>query len=581
MANHFFQPKVISSLQDYSLKTLKADLLAGLAVGIVAIPLAIAFAIASGASPKSGLITAIVAGFLTSLLGGSRVAIGGPTGAFVVIILGIIQQYGFGNLLICTMMAGGIMLALGVFRLGGFINYIPYPLISGFTSGIAVLIFSTQLKDFLGLPAGEAESGFLSSMYNVAANIGLAHTPTVVLAVVCFLAIFFWPKRMQRILPGPIVVLIIATVFCYLTNLPVATIGTRFGGLSGSLPSFQVPTFNLETFHFLLGPAVTIALLGSIESLLCAVVADGMIGDKHDPNQELMAQGIANIVTPFFGGLPATGAIARTATNIRNGGSTPVAGMVHAVVCLLVMLVAAPLASAVPLAALSAILMCVALNMGQWREFLKLKHYPKSDDVVFLLTFSLTVIFDLTVAVEIGMVTAALLFIKRMASQTDVEIRPMVLEPEEMDLAEPAHGTTNEILILRIYGELFFGAAQKLSTAMRYLAQKPKVIIIKMKYVFSLDASSLVILTDLVRAARRRGISVYISGLTRQPLGVIKKSGLYAEMGAESFFADQASAVAAACRWVDSCHEEEAAAQAMAEEEKAAEERPPDDEKVA
>ena len=556
MANHFFQPKIISCLSDYSLKTFKADLLAGLAVGVVALPLAIAFAIASGASPESGLITAIVAGFLTSLLGGSRVAIGGPTGAFVVIILGIIQQYGFGNLLICTMMAGGIMLALGIFRLGGFINYIPYPLISGFTSGIAVLIFSTQLKDFLGLPAGEAESGFLSSMYNVAANIGLAHPPTVILAVVCFLAIFFWPKRMQRILPGTIVVLIIATVFCYLTNLPVATIGTRFGGLSGSLPSFQVPTFNLETFHFLLGPAVTIALLGSIESLLCAVVADGMIGDKHDPNQELMAQGIANIVTPFFGGIPATGAIARTATNIRNGGSTPVAGMVHAVVCLLVMLVAAPLASAVPLAALSAILMCVALNMGQWREFARLKHYPKSDCTVFLLTFSLTVVFDLTVAVEVGMITAAILFIKRMAAQANVEIKPLVLEPDEIDLPNPAHGFNEDILILRIQGEMFFGAAKKLQTAVRYLARKPEVLIIKMKYVFSLDASSLVVLDEFIAMARRRGIRVFISGLSGQPLEAMKKSGLYHDLGSDSFFPDQAAAVEAACRLVEGLRNE-------------------------
>ena len=556
MFGRFFCPKIVSCLQNYSPENFKKDLLAGLAVGIVAVPLAIAFAIASGASPESGLITAVVAGFLTSLLGGSRVAIGGPTGAFIVIILGIVQQYGLANLMICTMMAGAILLAMGCLRLGAFINYIPYPLISGFTSGIAVLIFSTQLKDFLGLPPGETGSGFLSSIYYVMASLGRVDVTTFLLAGCSFLAIMLWPKRLGRLLPGPIAVLILATGLCALADLPVGTIGSRFGGFSGGLPSFQVPAFNLETFHFLLGPAVTIALLGAIESLLCAVVADGMIGDRHDPNQELMAQGIANLFTPFFGGLPATGAIARTATNIRNGGVSPVAGIVHALVCLLVMLVAAPVAKAVPLAVLSAILMNVALNMGQWREFLKLNRYPKSDDLVFLLTFILTVVFDLTVAVEIGMLTAAVLFIKRMASQTDVEVRPMVLEPDELDLANPTHGTTEEILMLRIYGELFFGAAQKLQTAMRFLVKKPKVIVIKMKYVFSLDASSLVAFSDLVSEAQRRQIRVHISGLSRQPLEVIKKSGLYEQLGRDCFFPDQASAVAAACRFVEGCQPE-------------------------
>ena len=556
--SRFFYPKIISCLQNYSLESLKKDSLAGLAVGIVAVPLAIAFAIASGASPESGLITAVVAGLLTSLLGGSRVAIGGPTGAFIVIILGIVQQYGMSNLIICTMMAGVILLLMGLLRLGVFINYIPFPLISGFTSGIAVLIFSTQLKDFLGLPSGASESGFLASIYYVCANLGRTDLATLTLSLSCFLAIIFWPKKLGRVLPGPIAVLMLATLICYGSKLPVETIGTRFGGFQGGLPSFQWPVFNLETFHFLLGPAMTIALLGAIESLLCAVVADGMIGDRHDPNQELMAQGLANIASPLFGGLPATGAIARTATNIRNGGGSPVAGIIHALVCLMVMLVAAPLAKAVPLGALSAILMAVALNMGQWREFLKLPSYPKSDDLVFLLTFTLTVVFDLTVAVEVGMLTAAIMFIKRMASQTNVEAGPMVLEPEEINLANPDHGTTDEIIMLRIYGELFFGAAQKLQTAIRFLAKNPKVIVIKMKYVFSLDASSLVTFSDFVGAARRKGIRVYISGLSRQPLEVVKKSGLYAQLGADCFFSDQAAAVAAACRFVEDCHDEEA-----------------------
>ena len=554
--HHFFQPKLIECLKNYSVSTFKGDLMAGLAVGIVAVPLGIAFAIASGASPESGLITAVVAGFLTSLLGGSRVAIGGPTGAFIVIVLSIVQQYGLANLVICTIMAGGMLLAMGLLRLGALINYIPYPLISGFTSGIAVMIFSTQLRDFLGLPPGEAESSFLALIHGVFVSLGQVSPTTLILSVVCFLGIIFWPKKLGRALPGPIAILLLATAAVWLLDLPVATIGSRFGGFSGGLPSFQVPELNLATFQYLLGPAITIAILGAIESLLCAVVADGMIGDKHDPNQELMAQGIANIVTPFFGGLPATGAIARTATNIRNGGSTPVAGLIHALVCLAVLVVAAPVAKAVPLAALSAILMSVALNMGQWREFVRLRHYPKSDCTVFLLTFSLTVIFDLTVAVEVGMITAAVLFIKRMAAQADVEIRPMVLEPDEIDLPNPDHGFNEDILILRIQGEMFFGAAKKLQTAVRYLARKPKVIIIKMKYVFSLDASSLVVLDEFISMAGRKGIKVFISGLSRQPLEAMKKSGLYHDVGADFFFPDQASAVAAACRLVEDLRNE-------------------------
>lgn len=553
----FFQPKLVECLKTYSVTTFKSDLLAGLAVGIVAIPLGIAFAIASGASPESGLVTAAVAGFITSLLGGSRVAIGGPTGAFIVIILNIVMQYGMANLLICTIMAGIILLAMGLLRLGALINYIPYPLISGFTSGIAVIILSTQLRDFTGLPPVADESGFFSALHGVFTSLGQIDPLTLALSGVCLLGIIFWPKKLRKALPGPIAILILATAAVWLMDLPVATIGTRFGGFAGGLPAFHVPALNLQTFQYLLGPAMTIALLGAIESLLCAVVADGMIGDKHDPNQELMAQGVANIVVPFFGGLPATGAIARTATNIRNGGATPVAGLIHALVCLAVLVVAAPLAKAVPLAALSAILMSVAINMGQWREFVRLKHYPKSDCTVFLLTFSLTVVFDLTVAVEIGMMTAAILFIKRMAAEADVEMRPMVQEPDEIDADNPAHGFNEEILILRIHGEMFFGASKKLQTAVRYLSQKPKVIIIKMKYVFSLDASSLVVLDEFIATARRRGIRVFISGLTRQPLEAMKKSGLYQEMGPASFFPDQASAVEAACRLVQGIHHEE------------------------
>lgn len=561
-----FAPKLVHCLRDYSVSTFKKDALAGLAVGIVAIPLGIAFAIASGASPESGLVTAAIAGFLTSLFGGSRVAIGGPTGAFIVIILGIVQQYGMSNLIICTIMAGLILLFMGIFRLGAFINYIPYPLISGFTSGIAVLIFSTQLKDFLGLTAPGTSSGFIGSMVSVFSNLNLVNFPTLTMSALCLAAILLWPKRLARVVPGAIAILLVATVITWIFNIPVTTIGDRFGDFKGGWPTLTAPSFDWATFQFLLGPAVTIAVLGAIESLLCAVVADGMIGDRHDPNQELMAQGIANIVTPFFGGLPATGAIARTATNIKNGGSTPVAGLLHAVVCLLVLLVAAPVAKAVPLAVLSAILMAVAINMGQWRDFLRLRTFPKSDDTVFILTFLLTVIFDLTVAVELGMMTAAILFIKRVAHQTNVDIKPMVLAVDEIDLAKPTKGVNEQIMILRIYGELFFGAVQKLQRAMRVVSSNHKVLIIKMKYVFSLDASSLVVLTELVTAAQKRGVKVFIAGLTRQPLNVVKKSGLYAMIGQEYFFKDLAEAVERACVVVEQMEAEEPVAEAPAQE---------------
>ncbi|GHV56590.1 sodium-independent anion transporter [Deltaproteobacteria bacterium] len=555
MNRHFFQPKLIDCLKSYSLAAFKRDLAAGLVVGVVAIPLAIAFAIASGVNPAAGLVTAVTAGLIVSLLGGSKVVIGGPTGAFVVIILAIVQQYGLENLLICTIMAGIILLVMGLTRLGFFVNYIPYPVISGFTNGIAVVIISTQLKDFLGLVDLPANSGFLASVAAVLSSLNQVHYPTLALAAAGLLAVRYWPKALARFVPGPIAVLALGTLAVWLLDVPTATIGSRFGHFQGGWPPFRLPELNLKNLQFLLGPALTIAFLGALESLLCAVVADGMIGDRHDPNQELMAQGLANIAAPFFGGLPATGAIVRTAANIRHGGSTPVAGLVHALVCLTVLLAAQPLIKSMPLAILSAILINVALNMGQWREFTRLKRYPRSDDTVLLLTFSLTVLFDLTVAVEVGVIAAAVLFIKRMAKETDVEIRPMVLAVDELAEADPTHGVNEEIMILQIHGEMFFGAAHKLQTALRYIRKKrPKVMIIKMKYVFSIDASTLVALDDIVANARRRDVAVFISGLSRQPWEVVKKSDLYARLGPEAFFPDQASALAEACRLVARLH---------------------------
>ena len=563
----FFKPKLLSCLATYNAKTFQKDLLAGITVGVVALPLAMAFAIASGVKPEAGIITAIVAGFLVSLLGGSKVSIGGPTGAFVVIILGIVQQYGLDNLIICTMMAGVMLFVLGALRLGGFINYFPYPLISGFTSGIAVTILSTQLKDIFGLPPGQVESGFIASLHSVASNIGSANLYSLGLTVVCCLCIVYWPKRLARYAPGPIAVLILATAVATALNLPVETIGSRFvGGIPSTLPGFSLPTLDLEKFHFLLGPAFTIALLGGIESLLCAVVADTMIDDRHNPNQELMAQGVANFVVPLFGGIPATGAIVRTATNIRNGGMTPVSGIVHAVTLLLIMLIAAPLASYVPLAVLSAILVVVAVNMGQWSEFGRIRRYPKSDACVLLLTFFLTVFFDLTVAVEVGLFAACVLFIKRMASQARVEVgalRPSVGGTgndtvyvdngngngnEAATLLEPL----SEVLVFRIYGEFFFGAVQKLQAVLLHLKRNPKIIIINMKHVMSMDASSVIMIDQLVTKARNSNITVFIAGVENQPRKVIRQSGLFNKLGEECFFDNLKDAVEAARKMLDS-----------------------------
>lgn len=560
----FFKPKLLSCLATYNLKTLQKDCLAGVTVGVVALPLAMAFAIASGVKPEAGIITAIVAGFLISLLGGSKVSIGGPTGAFVVIILGIVQQYGLDNLMICTMMAGVMLFFLGALRLGGFVHYFPYPLISGFTSGIAVTILSTQLKDIFGLPPGQLESGFIASLHSVASNISSTNLYSLGLSIICCLCIVYWPKRFARYAPGPIAVLILATIVATVLNLPVETIGSRFvGGIPSTLPGFSLPTLNLETFHFLLGPAFTIALLGGIESLLCAVVADTMIDDRHNPNQELMAQGVANFVTPLFGGIPATGAIVRTATNIRNGGVTPVSGIVHAVTLLLIMLIAAPLASYVPLAVLSAILVVVAVNMGQWSEFRRIRLYPKSDACVLLLTFLLTVFFDLTVAVEVGLFAACVLFIKRMASQARVEVG--ALSPSTGELAKDAVFKASngddllipleplpEVLVFRIYGEFFFGAAQKLQTVILHLKRNPKIIIIKMKYVMSMDASSVIMMDQLVTKARNSNITVFITGVENQPRRVIRQSGLFNKLGEECFFDTLKEAVEAARKMLDS-----------------------------
>lgn len=545
-----FRPKLFDCLQGYSLKTFGADLSAGVTVGVIALPMAMAFAIGSNVSPAAGIITGVIAGFLTSLLGGSHVAIGGPTGAFVAIVAGIVATYGFSGLLICTMMAGAMLFLMGLIRLGLLIRYMPAPLVKGFTTGIALIILCGQLKDFLGINAELANtSNILSTINSLAPHLGAVHLPTLLLSAACLAALFLWPKKLNRFVPASIAVMLLATAASAIgftaLGISVETIGSRFGGIPRTLSFPQLPSFDLETFQSLLAPAMTIALLGAIESLLCATAADGMIEDQHNPDQELMAQGVANMITPLFGGIPSTGAIARTAANIRSGGKTPVAGMIHALVLLLIMLLAAPLAKYIPLSVLSAILIMVAVNMGDWREFIQLRRYPRSDATVFLVTFLLTIIFGLTQAVSVGMFAACILFIRRMSEQSRVGIKLMnhhtmtnsgreAADGAEEEEEKAARELRDDVLLVNITGAMFFGASQKLRRILRYIKPDHKVIILRMSRVISLDATALLTLEDIITKARKRNIQVVIYGLHHQPLASMRRSGLLKDIPREN-----------------------------------------------
>ena len=529
-----FRPRLMETLKGYSASMFMADLTAGLTVGIVALPMAMAFAIASGVKPEAGIFTAVIAGFIVSALGGTRVAIGGPTGAFIVILYGINAKYGAENLAICTMMAGVILLVMGAARLGTIIKYIPYPVTMGFTSGIAVLIFSTQIKDFLGLSVDKVPSDFVEKLRVLGANVNTLQWPTVALAAASLAIILFWPKKWQRRVPGSIVALVLGTAAVAFFQVPVDTIGTRFGGIPQALPHPHLPALSWENIQHLFQPATTIALLAAIESLLCAVVADGMIDDRHDSNQELMAQGMANIVSPLFGGIAATGAIARTATNVKCGGRSPVAGMVHAVTLLAIILVAAPLAKFIPLATLSAVLVNVALNMGEWHNFARLPKWPRSDAVVFLTAFGLTVAVDLTAAVEIGMVLAAILFIKRVSETTQI-----TAVDESSETEGPQHSLVGKVvpkgvMIYRIFGSFFFGAADKLETALKRSGQEPEVLILGLRKVLAMDATGLNALEDLYERLKRRKKRLILSGPHTQPLFMMDKAGFLDRLGREN-----------------------------------------------
>ena len=529
-----FRPRLFECLKGYSAKDLAPDVIAGVTVGIVALPLAMAFAIASGVKPEAGIFTAVIAGFIISAFGGTKVSIGGPTGAFIVILYGIGAKYGFDNLVICTILAGGLLLTMGFARMGTMIKYIPYPVTMGFTSGIAVLIFSTQIKDFLGLLVDKVPSEFVEKMVVLGAHLGTLQWPTFALAAGSLALILFWPKQWQRRVPGPIAALVLGTAAVALFSLPVETIGSRFGGIPQGLPRPHLPELSWDNIQHLFQPAVTIALLAAIESLLCAVVADGMVDDRHDANQELIAQGLANIVCPLFGGIAETGAIARTATNVKSGARTPVAGIVHAVTLLAIILIAAPLAKFVPLATLSAVLINVALHMGEWHNFTRMRKWPVCDSAVFLSAFGLTVVVDLTVAVEIGMVLAAILFIKRSSETTLIMAVDESTETEGSQHSLVGKEIPKGVMIYRMMGAFFFGAVDKLESVLQRNKEEPEVLILRMRKVVAMDATGLNALEDLYEKLHRKGKHLVLSAPHTNPLMVMEKAGFVDRLGHEN-----------------------------------------------
>lgn len=530
-----FHPKLLDSLKDYTPELLAKDMAAGVTVGVLALPLAIAFAIASGCSPTAGIWTAIVAGLLISLLGGSRVQIGGPTGAFIPIVFGIVSIYGFQNLMVATMIAGVLLFVMGLTKMGVLIRFIPISVVIGFTNGIAVVIFMSQIKDFFGLQVPNMPAEFFEKMETLWAYAGTMQAPTVTMSAISLIALILWNKRAGRWIPalgkipGPLVLLLVATALQAAFSFPVETIGSKFGGIPRDIPALTLPTFSLSALNQLIQPAIAIALLGAIESLLSARVADAAIDDRHDPNQELMAQGLANIVAPLFGGFAATGAIARTSTNVRAGGRSPFAGIFHALTLLLVVVVAAPAAIYVPLPALSAILMLVAWNMGEWHAFTELRRFTLPYRAILLSTFIVTVVFDLTLAVELGMILACLFYLYRMSELTQVERIPL----EDYYGSGAIDGVSGQqrIAAYRIYGSLFFAAISKLESLLENQDAMARVLVLDMTKMVSLDTTGLDLLQTLERTLNKRGGVLILSGLNTQPASLIERSGFAATLG--------------------------------------------------
>ncbi|MEE0528080.1 MAG: sulfate permease [Prevotellamassilia sp.] len=533
--SHFpFAPRLVSELRHYNKEKFMADLMAGLIVGIVALPLAIAFGIASGVSPSQGILTAIIGGFLVSALGGSRVQIGGPTGAFIVIIYGIVSnpQLGLSGLMIATMLAGVFLIVLGVCRLGTIIKFIPYPIVVGFTSGIAVTIFTTQIKDLLGLNITEAiPADFVSKWIIYFRHITTIDWLTALIGVLSILIIALTPKVSKKV-PGSLVAIIVMTVGVYFlnahTSMHVTTIGDQFGEIKASIPELQMPAITWEGIKSLLPTAMVIAVLGAIESLLSATVADGVCGDHHNSNQELIGQGVANLCTPLFGGIPCTGAIARTMTNINNGGRTPVAGLIHALVLLVIFLVLMPLAAYIPMACLAGVLVIVSYNMSGWRTFIQLFKNPKSDVIVLMMTFLLTVIFDLTIAIEVGLLVACLLFMKRMAESTQIKVIADEIDPNDetdAEVHEEALTIPKGVEVYEINGPYFFGIANRFEELMAELDNHPKVRIIRMRRVPFIDSTGIHNLQNLCEMSHREGTHIVLSGVTPNVYSVLEHNG--------------------------------------------------------
>lgn len=529
-----FKPKLFETLKNYNRQQFTKDVMAGLIVGLVALPLAIAFAIASGVSPEKGLYTAIVAGFIISALGGSRVQIGGPTGAFIVIVYAIVQTHGINGLIIATFMAGIILIIMGIVRLGSVIKYIPHPLIIGFTSGIALIIFSSQMKDFLGLQMGAVPADFIDKWGSYFRYFKTVNIYTALIAVATAAIILLWPKVTHKV-PGSLIAILVTTALMQLLHLPIGTIGSKFGHIPSSFPKPVIPHLDFDTIRSLIRPAFTIALLGAIESLLSAVVSDGMIGGNHKSNIELVAQGIANVFSSIFGGIPATGAIARTATNVKNGGRTPVAGMIHAITLLLILLFFGKWAALIPMATLAGILVVVAYNMSEWKHFLTILKGPRSDMAVLLTTFLLTVLVDLTVAIEIGMILAVFLFMRNMIKFSNVSA--LIGDPEgksnEND-KDPLENFTipKNVEVYEITGPLFFGAAYKFKDAMRVIETPPKVLVIRMRKVPIIDATGIKIIEEVYRESKHKGTKLILSEVDSvQIMEELKKSRLLFSIG--------------------------------------------------
>ena len=536
MKTFSLKPQLLTSLKTYNRQTLTADIMAGIIVGIVALPLAIAFGIASGVTPEKGIITAIISGFIISLLGGSKVQIGGPTGAFIVIIYGIIQKYGIEGLMIATVMVGVFLLLFGLLKLGTIIKYIPYPIVVGFTSGIAVTIFTTQIKDLFGLTIESVPSDFIEKWGCYISHFSTADLWCSIVGILSVVIIALTPKVSKKI-PGSLVAIIVMTVAAlilknYFGVTTIETIGDRFS-VSSAIPDAHMPAMTWDTIKSLVAPALTIAVLGAIESLLSATVADGVIGAHHNSNTELVAQGLANIASPIFGGIPATGAIARTMTNINNGGKTPVSGIVHAIVLLLIFLFFMPLAKYIPMACLAGVLVIVSYGMSGWRSFLALMKNPKSDVTVLLITFFLTIIFDLTVAIEVGLIIACLLFMKRVSEITDVKaVTDEINEESDMIKDNAEHLTIPEgVEVYEINGPYFFGAGNKFEEVMAAFGDRPKVRIIRMRKVPFVDSTGIHNLTNLCEMSHNEGIEVVLSGVCEKVHKQLEKARFYDILG--------------------------------------------------